>query len=77
MKKSTVIPALLLVYLAVMSAIGFPGLINGELSPTYYLGVITVTLAAIWLLRRNILARERRREQREQSDAKRHTTTAP
>lgn len=60
MKKSTAIPALLLIYLTVMSAIGFPRLISGELSLLYYLGVIAVTLIVIWLVRRNILLREQK-----------------
>lgn len=60
MKKSTAIPALLLIYLAVMSAIGYNRLASGELSLPYYLGVIAVTLAVIRLVRHNILLREQK-----------------
>ncbi len=60
MKKSNVIPALLLIYLAVISAIGFPKLLSGEFSPLFYFGIIALTLGVIWLLRRNLLSRERK-----------------
>lgn len=61
MKKSTAIPALLVLYLAIMSAIGLPNLLNGHLLPIYYFGLIIATLIAIFYLRRNLLAREKKR----------------
>ena len=57
MKKSTLIPLLLVIYLAVMSWIGFPRFKSGEFSPLFYFGTIAVTLFIIWLLRRNMIKR--------------------
>lgn len=63
MKKSTLLPLILLVYLAVMSAIGFPRLVSGEFTPLFYFGLIAITLSIIYLLRRNLLSRERHRKE--------------
>lgn len=57
MKKSTLIPLLLVIYLAVMSWIGFPRFQSSEFSPLFYFGTIAVTLFIIWLLRRNLIKR--------------------
>ncbi|MDE5573681.1 MAG: hypothetical protein K2I94_08035 [Muribaculaceae bacterium] len=57
MKKSTLIPLILVVYLAVMAGIGFPRFQSGEYSPQFYFGTIAVTLFVIWLLRCNLLKR--------------------
>lgn len=69
LRKSTLLPLVLLVYLAVMSYIG-----RGELSAgnyLYYFGIIGVTLVCIMLLRltlrqrelhRSHMSRRRRRE---------------
>lgn len=59
MKKSTLIPLLLTVYLAVMAGIGFPRFMTGEFTPVFYFGLIALTLSIIYLLRRNLLKRER------------------
>lgn len=58
MKKSTLIPTLLLIYLAVMAYIG-----RGELAAgnyLYYFGIITITLTAIFLLHVVLKKREKR-----------------
>lgn len=58
-KRSVVIPLILLVYLGVMSYIG-----RGELAAgryLYYFGIIAITLLAIFLLHLNLRRRERNR----------------
>ena len=45
-KRSTLIPAALLVYLAVMSSIGWKQYASGDMSAAEYFGIIGVTLAA-------------------------------
>ncbi len=59
LRRSTVIPMILLIYLAVMAYIG-----RGELAAgnyLYYFGVIGATLIAITLLHFTLRQRERRR----------------
>ena len=63
--RSTLIPLILLVYLAVMSYIGYPAYADGRTSALYYFGVIGVTLAVIVLLHFNLKRRERLRSERE------------
>ena len=60
MKKSVIIPAALVIYLVVMSLIGYPRMVSGELSSIYYFGLISVTLGVIYGLRRNLVAREKK-----------------
>lgn len=60
LRRSTVIPLILLVYLAVMSYIGFPEYQQGHY--LYYFGVIGVTLAIIWLLHLFLKKREKQRQ---------------
>lgn len=60
--SSTIIPALLLIYLGVMSYIGFPEFRQGNY--LYYFGVIVVTLFIIALLHLFLKKRERIREER-------------
>lgn len=62
-KRSTLIPALLLAYLAVMSYIGYPEFQAGHY--LYYFGVIGVTLVIILVLHIFLKKRERMRERRE------------
>lgn len=66
LKKSTIIPLVLLVYLAVMSYIGYPGYSSGDFSPLYYFGVIFSTLLVIFLLHLSLKRRERLRHEREE-----------
>lgn len=59
MKRSVVIPGVLLVYLGVMSYIGRGELMAGHY--LYYFGIIGITLLAIFLLHLNLRRRERNR----------------
>lgn len=65
MKKSTVIPIVLLVYLGIMSYIGYSGYASGEYSALYYFGIIVATLCVIVMLHFNLKRRERLRRERE------------
>ena len=58
-KRSVVIPLILLVYLGVMSYIGRGVLAAGH--DLYYFGIIAITLLAIFLLHLNLRRRERNR----------------
>lgn len=69
-KRSTLIPAALLVYLAVMSAIGWKQYAAGAMSAAEYFGIIAITLAVIVLLHFNLRRRERLRAEREADIAK-------
>lgn len=62
--RSTVIPLLLLVYLAVMSVMGWKQYSAGLMSWLEYYGVIALTLAIIVLLHFSIKRRERLRRER-------------
>ncbi|MCM1519120.1 MAG: hypothetical protein NC117_10815 [Pseudoflavonifractor sp.] len=64
MKRSTVIPICLLLYLAVMSYIGFPEFQKGNY--LYYFGIIAATLCVIILLHFAMKKRERLRREREE-----------
>lgn len=50
-KRYNLIPALLLIYLCVMSYIGYPAYVAGKFSATYYFGTIALTLVILVLLR--------------------------
>lgn len=65
LNRSIIIPAVLIVYLAVMSFIGFPAYRSGEMSALYYFGVIAATLFVIFLLHLNLRKRDRLRRERE------------
>ncbi len=56
-RRSTTIPLILLVYLGVMSYIGYPEFQQGHY--LFYFGVIGLTLAIILLLRIFLKKRER------------------
>jgi 4-hydroxybenzoate polyprenyltransferase len=57
-KRSTIIPILLLIYLAVMSVIGWRGYATGATSALYYFGIIVVCLLIIVLLHFTLKRRE-------------------
>lgn len=59
LKKSNVIPLLLLIYLAVMSYIGRGEFLSGHY--LYYFGIICATLVCIFLLRIFLRRQEDRR----------------
>lgn len=65
MKKSTLVPIVLLGYLGVMSYIGYPGYASGLHSAIFYFGVIGVTIFVIALLHIYLKKRERLRKERE------------
>ena len=60
LRRSTFIPLILLVYLALMSYIGFPEYRQGHY--LYYFGVIGLTLVIIALLHLFLKKRERQRQ---------------
>lgn len=60
LRRSTFIPVLLLIYLGVMSYIGYPEFQQGHY--LYYFGVIGVTLVIIAILHLFLKKRERLRE---------------
>ena len=66
LKRSTVIPVILAIYLAVMASIGYDEYSSGRMSAVYYFGVIAVTAVIIILLHFNLKHRERLRRQREE-----------
>lgn len=67
-KKSTLIPLLLLVYLAVMAALGYGDFARGTTSPGEYFGIIAVSLLVIVLLYFNLRYRDKlRRRRRDES----------
>lgn len=69
MKRSTILPLILLAYLAVMSYIGFDEFRQGHY--LYYFSIIGSTLLVIGLLRLTLLKRERlarERKEREQAE---------
>lgn len=63
-KRSTLIPAVLLVYLAVMAAIGYPEYASGRTSALYYFGIIAITLVVLVLLHFSLKRREKFREKK-------------
>ena len=65
-KRSTLVPSLLTVYLAVMAYIGWGGYASGRESALYYFGIIAATLLVIVLLHFNLKKRERLRRERVQ-----------
>lgn len=60
-QSSTIIPSLLLIYLGIMSYIGYPEFQQGHY--LYYFGVIGVTLFLIAILHLFLKKRERIRQQ--------------
>ncbi len=62
LRRSTLIPAILLLYLGVMSYIGYPEYQQGNYF--YYFGVIGVTLAIIAVLHLFLKKRERQQKVR-------------
>lgn len=70
-KRSTILPLVLAVYLAVMAYIGYPEYAAGRTSALYYFGTIGVTVVILILLHFNLKRRERLRREREE-DMERH-----
>lgn len=68
-KKSTLIPSLLLVYLAVMSFIGYSGMKSGAYSPWFYGAVIAGTLLCIVGVHFSLKHREKMRDRDNMADS--------
>ncbi len=64
MKRSTLIPLVLAVYLAVMASIGWPDYQAGRTSALFYFGVIAITVVVLILLHFNLKRREQLRRER-------------
>ena len=64
-KRSTLVPLILAIYLAVMATIGYGQYSTGQMSATYYFGVIIITVVVFILLHFNLKRRERLRRERE------------
>lgn len=61
LKKSIIVPIVLLAYLAVMARIGWKQYSAGMMSAMYYFGVIVLSAVAIVLLHFSLKRRERLR----------------
>lgn len=70
LKRSTLIPLFLLLYLAVMSVFGWRQYQSGALSATEFFGIIAITLVVIVLLHFNLKRRERLRQERLNKESK-------
>lgn len=66
MPKSTWLPAVLAIYLAVMAYIGLDGLRTGQTSLTFYIIVLVICVAVLAGLHFNLKKREKLRREREQ-----------
>lgn len=66
LKRSTIIPSFLGVYLLVMAIIGWPRYASGEESALFYFGVLGVTVVVLVLLHFNLKRQERLRRERMQ-----------
>lgn len=64
-KRSTLIPLVLAVYLMVMASIGWGDYASGRTSALYYFGVIAITVVILILLHFSLRLRERYREERQ------------
>lgn len=71
--RATLVPVVLLVYLAVMAYLGLPGLRSGQTTPAAYTATIIVSLGVIVLLYFFLKKRERMRRER-LDDIKRNST---
>lgn len=65
-KRSTLVPLILAVYLGVMATLGYDEYASGRMSALYYFGVIGFTAVILILLHFNLKRRERLRREREQ-----------
>lgn len=63
-RRSTLIPILLLIYLTVMASIGWKQYALGAVTATYYFGIIAATLVVIVMLHFNLRKREKLRDER-------------
>lgn len=66
LKRSVLIPAALLVYLAVLAVPGYSRYADGEMVAVEYFGILAVSVAAIVALHFTLRRRERLRAEREE-----------
>ena len=76
LKRSTIVPSLLGVYLLVMAAIGYPRYASGEETPMFYFGVLAISAIVIVLLHFNLKKQERIRRQRMNDNEKERNNKA-
>lgn len=72
-QRSTLIPSILALYLAVMAYIGYPEYAAGRTSALYYFGIIAITIVILILLHFSLKRRDRMRRERIE-DINRHST---
>lgn len=65
LRRSTLLPLVLLLYLGFMASIGYKDYAAGRSSTAYYFGIIGATLAAIVALHFFLKKKERLRDQRQ------------
>lgn len=65
-KRSTLVPFILAIYLGVMATLGYDEYASGRMSALYYFGIIGFTAVILILLHFNLKRRERLRHEREQ-----------
>lgn len=63
-QRSTIIPLILAIYLAVMASIGYDDYAAGRTSAVFYFGTIAITLIILVLLHVSLKHRERLRRER-------------
>lgn len=63
-QRSTLIPSVLALYLAVMAYIGYPEYAAGRTSALYYFGIIGITIVILILLHFSLKRRDRLRRER-------------
>ncbi len=64
LKRHTVLPLVLAVYLAVMAYIGYPEYAAGRTSALYYFGIIGITVVILIALHFTLKKRDRLRRER-------------
>mgnify|MGYP005887644499 CR=1 FL=1 len=64
LKRHTVLPLVLAVYLAVMAYIGYPEYAAGHTSALYYFGIIGITVVILIALHFTLKKRDRLRRER-------------
>lgn len=70
LKRSTVIPVILLIYLAVMAYMGWDKVATGQMSQFEYFGIVGITFVCIVFLHFNLKRREALRRARKELSRK-------
>lgn len=70
LKKSTILPVCLLIYLGVFVYLGWPGYVSGQTSAGLYFGGTAFTILVIVLLHFNLKKREKLRRERKDDIAR-------